>query len=213
MLRKADAQAVRSTTLKLVLLALCMFAFCFWVLPPLYTLFCEVTGINGKTSSEPYTAVPMDVDTSRTVRVKFIATKNAEMPWGFSPETYAMDVHPGESVVTHFIADNPTANYMAGQAVPSMVPRNATDYFLKTECFCFNQQILAPGEHAELGLTFIVDQDLPKGVKTITLSYTLFDVTERAQETIEKQRLAGSQISELSMAGMENVEERKLSIR
>lgn len=190
MLRKADALAVRSTTIKMVLLAIAMFAFCFWVMPPLYNLFCEITGINGKTSSTPYTAVSAEIDTSRTVRVKFIATKNAAMPWGFAPETFSIDVHPGESVVTNFVAENPTGLYMAGQAVPSMAPKNATDYFHKTECFCFNQQILAPGEEAKLGLQFVVDQALPKAVKTITLSYTLFDVTESATEKIQKQRQA-----------------------
>lgn len=188
MLHKADAKAVRRTTYKMLLLALAMFAFCFWVLPPLYDLFCEVTGINGKTSSTPYVAVDTEVDTSRTVRVKFIATKNASMPWGFAPETFAIDVHPGEAVITNFIAENPTATFMAGQAVPSMAPKNATDYFHKTECFCFNQQILAPGEKAKLGLHFIVDQDLPKAVKTITLSYTLFDVTEASKNEIEQRR-------------------------
>lgn len=77
---------------------------------------------------------------------------------------------------------------MAGQAIPSMAPKNAVDYFHKTECFCFNQQILAPGEKADLGLQFIVDQDLPKAVETITLSYTLFDVTDRMEESIEQVR-------------------------
>lgn len=200
MLRKADAIAVRRTSLKMVTLAIGMFAFCFWVLPPLYDLFCEVTGINGKTSSTPYVAVSNEIDTSRTVRVKFIATKNAEMPWGFAPETFSIDVHPGESIVTSFLAQNPTANYMAGQAVPSMAPKNATDYFHKTECFCFNQQILAPGEEAKLGLQFIVDQDLPKGVKTITLSYTLFDVTESAEDNINKQRQAKKLASHMDHA-------------
>lgn len=185
MLRKADARAVRKTTLQMVVLAISMFAFCFWVLPPLYDLFCEVTGLNGKTSDTPYVAVSNEVDTSRTVRVKFIATKNSVMPWAFAPETFSIDVHPGEAVVTHFLASNPTAEFMAGQAVPSMAPKNATDYFHKTECFCFNQQILAPGEGAKLGLRFIVDQALPKAVKSITLSYTLFDVTEGAADNIE----------------------------
>lgn len=193
MLRQADKAAVTRTSLKLSVFALLMFAFCFWVLPPLYDLFCEVTGINGKTSNTPYQAVSAEVDTSRTVKVKFIATKNVNMPWAFAPETFSIDVHPGESVITSFIAQNPTMSYMAGQAVPSMAPKNATDYFHKTECFCFNQQILAPGEEAKLGLQFIVDHDLPKAVKTITLSYTLFDVTKNAQKNIEQKQLKQNQ--------------------
>lgn len=195
MTSSAEKRAVRITVGKLSLLAVAMFAFCFWVLPPLYNLFCEVTGLNGKTSSKPYTAVSAEVDTSRTVRVKFIATKNADMPWGFKPSEFAIDVHPGEPTITHFVAKNPTAKFMAGQAVPSMAPKNAIDYFHKTECFCFNQQILAPGETADLGLQFIVDQALPKAVKTITLSYTLFDVSESAEQDIEQVRQAQTELN------------------
>ena len=197
----AEKRAVRLTVGKLSLLAVAMFAFCFWVLPPLYNLFCEVTGLNGKTSSKPYTAISAEVDTSRTVRVKFIATKNINMPWGFEPSVFSVDVHPGEAVVTHFIAQNPTSHYMAGQAVPSMAPKNAIDYFHKTECFCFNQQILAPGETADLGLQFIVDQALPKAVKTITLSYTLFDVSDAAQQDIEQVRDANAEMETANDVG------------
>lgn len=190
MVRLAEKRAIRRTSIKLLMLAIAMFAFCFWVMPPLYNLFCEITGINGKTSSEPYVPMSAEVDTSRTVRVKFIATKNTAMPWDFAPSQFSLDVHPGEAVTTYFLARNPTEVFMAGQAVPSMAPKNATDYFHKTECFCFNQQILAPGENAELGLQFIVDQALPKAVKSITLSYTLFDVSESSQESIEQVRQA-----------------------
>jgi len=198
MLRKADAKAVRKTSYYLVVLAVAMFAFCFWVLPPLYDLFCEVTGINGKTSDTPYVTVSSEVDTSRTITVKFIATKNAHMPWGFEPETFSIDVHPGEAVVTNFNAFNPTENYMVAQAVPSMAPKNATNYFHKTECFCFDQQILAPNEEAKLGLRFIVDQDLPKAVKSITLSYTLFDVTDRTDlEHLELEKEADQPLANL----------------
>jgi cytochrome c oxidase assembly protein subunit 11 len=68
---------------------------------------------------------------------------------------------------------------MIGQAIPSVMPLKAAEYFHKTECFCFNQQMLEAGEAVEMPLKFIVDQDLPKDVKTITLSYSLFDVTGR----------------------------------
>ena len=78
---------------------------------------------------------------------------------------------------------------MIGQAVPSMVPHNATDYFHKTECFCFHQQALAPKEEAELGLQFIVDQDIPKAINAIVLSYTLFDVTENMPELVKQKEL------------------------
>ena len=175
--------AIQITIVKLVLLAVAMFVFAMWVMPPLYDLFCEVTGINGKTSGR-YEAVSAEVDKSRTVKVQFIGLNNQSMPWGFAPETFSIEVHPGEHVVTNFVAQNPTQHIMVGQAIPSIAPSSASNYFHKTECFCFNQQVLGPGEEAKLGLQFIVDQALPRGTSTITLSYTLFDVTKNSEELV-----------------------------
>ncbi len=165
-----------------------MFVFCLTVLPPLYDLICDVAGLNGKTKGKSE-AVEVAVDTSRTVEVSFVSVNNEGMSWEFGPRDNKLLVHPGEAVTTHFFARNPSEKIMVGQAVPSMVPHNATDYFHKTECFCFNQQVLAPKEEAELGLQFIVDQDIPKGVKSIVLSYTLFDATELMPELVKQKEL------------------------
>ncbi len=177
---------LQRTIAKLAGLAIAMFVFAVWIMPPLYNLFCEVAGLNGKTKGQYVVeAVPAEIDTSREVTVQFVAMNNENMPWAFKPKDFSVKVHPGEAKITHFVAANQTAKIMVGQAVPSMVPSNATDYFHKTECFCFNKQVLGPHEEAELGLQFIVDQALPKNVKTITLSYSLFDVTEMSPDDVE----------------------------
>lgn len=176
---------IRITITKLSGIVVAMFVFAVWVMPPLYNLFCEVAGLNGKTRGQ-VAAVEADVDLSREVKVQFVAINNDGMPWGFKPKEFSIQVHPGQAVVTHFVAENPTNAIMVGQAVPSMVPSNATDYFHKMECFCFNKQVLGPGESAELGLRFIVDQALPKGVNTITLSYSLFDVTSMSASDVDE---------------------------
>ena len=163
---------------KLVALAVAMFMFAIFVLPPLYDLFCEITGIGGKTDSA-YTAVAVEVDTSRDIEVQFVATKNATMPWDFYPIEERVIVHPGAAREVIFYAHNRTSSDMLGQAIPNVLPNNAADYFHKTECFCFNNQPLAAGESAELALVFIVDPDLPASVNTVTLSYTMFDITDR----------------------------------
>jgi len=163
---------------KLVALAAAMFMFAIFVLPPLYDLFCEITGIGGKTDGA-YTAVAVEVDTSRDIEVQFVATNNATMPWDFYPVEERVVVHPGEAREVVFYAHNRTGEDMLGQAIPNVLPNNAADYFHKTECFCFNNQPLAAGESAELALVFIVDPDLPASVNTVTLSYTMFDITDR----------------------------------
>ena len=177
------AKSLRILIAKLSVGAVAMFLFAMFVLPPLYDVFCEVTGIGGKTGGR-YVATDATIDESRTVRVQFVATNNAEMPWEFGPMVHEVRVHPGQPTPVKFFARNPTEMDMVAQAIPSVSPSNAARHFLKTECFCFNQQPLAAGEAAEMPLVFIVDKDLPKAVNTITLSYTLFDVTGRSDNGV-----------------------------
>lgn len=172
------------TAAKLVVVAMAMFAFVFVVMVPLYNVLCDALGINGKTSGEAYTSVQVVVDESREVTIQFVATNNEGMPWDFGPSVSAMKVHPGAVNDTVFYARNPLPKAMVAQAIPSVSPARAAEYFHKTECFCFNQQPLDGKASAEMPLQFIIDQDLPRDIRTITLSYTIFDVTDMASDTI-----------------------------
>ncbi len=172
------------TAAKLVVVTIAMFAFVFVVMVPLYNVLCDALGINGKTSGEVYTAVDVQVDISREIKVQFVASNNADMPWKFGPSVTAMKVNPGAVNETVFFASNPRPEAMVAQAIPSISPARAAEYFHKTECFCFNQQPLDGKSSAEMPLQFIVDQDLPGDIKTITLSYTIFDVTDMAGSAV-----------------------------
>jgi cytochrome c oxidase assembly protein subunit 11 len=172
------------TATKLVVVAVAMFAFVFVVMVPLYNVLCDALGINGKTSGQVYTSVPAVVDENRTVTIQFVATNNEGMPWEFGPSTTAMKVHPGAVNDTVFHARNPMPQAMVAQAIPSVSPARAAEFFHKTECFCFNQQPLDGKTAADMPLQFIIDQDLPRDIKTITLSYTIFDVTEMASGAV-----------------------------
>jgi len=174
---KLLSKSTNKLSLKLAGVVVAMFVFAVWVMPPLYDAFCEVTGLNGKTAGR-YEAVEVKVDTSRSITVQFLAANNEKMPWEFRPMVSSVKVHPGEETAVTFFAKNMTDEDMVAQAIPSLVPFNSVEYFHKTECFCFNQQPLKAGTSAELPLRFIVDQDIPKLVHKITLSYTLFDITE-----------------------------------
>ena len=183
MLKLSNNPAIDTAT-KLVVVAVAMFAFVFVVMVPLYDVLCDALGINGKTSGQAYTSVPAVVDESRTVTVQFVATNNEGMPWEFGPSTTAMKVHPGAVNDTVFYARNPMPQAMVAQAIPSVSPARAAEFFHKTECFCFNQQPLDGKTAADMPLQFIIDQDLPRDIKTITLSYTIFDVTEMASGAV-----------------------------
>ena len=173
--------ATRQLTARLLLVVAGMFCFGF-ALVPLYDLFCDVTGLNGKTNADAFVPATELVDKSREVTVQFIATNNEGMPWEFRPKVFKLKVHPGEEIRTSFYAKNPRSENMVAQAIPSVSPGKAAAYFHKTECFCFNRQELAGGNAVDMPLSFIVDRDLPSDVKTITLSYALFDVTASAEK-------------------------------
>jgi cytochrome c oxidase assembly protein subunit 11 len=175
---------VLNTVAKMVTVVVAMFAFVFVVMVPLYNVLCDALGINGKTSGLRYESVQIQVDESREVTIQFVATNNEGMPWEFGPTTTMMKVHPGAVNDTVFFARNPLSRDMVAQAIPSISPARAAEYFHKTECFCFNQQPLRGQQSADMPLQFIVDQDLPRDIKTITLSYTIFDVTDMVKDAV-----------------------------
>ncbi len=177
------ANSTQKITWRLLFTVVGMFIFAVFIMPPIYDVFCEITGLNGKTG-EQYKAISAEVDKNRKIKVQFLATNNESMPWRFEPMQSEIYVHPGEEVEIKYFAKNPTDKNMIAQAVPSVIPFKAAEYFHKTECFCFNNQPLKSGESAEMALRFIVDLDVAKSVNTITLSYTLFDITAAAQQTI-----------------------------
>ncbi|OED41508.1 cytochrome c oxidase assembly protein [Endozoicomonas sp. (ex Bugula neritina AB1)] len=175
--------STRRTLIKSTLIAGGMFGFGF-AMVPLYNVFCQVTGLNGKTDPNPYKgAADAVVDTSREIKVQFVATKNAGMVWDFEPSMPQIIVHPGQVGELEFIARNPTDKKIVGQAIPSVTPFNGTNYLHKVECFCFTTQTLNPREERVMPLRIIVDQALPKHITKLTLSYTLFDVTHLGERT------------------------------
>ena len=165
----------------LVAVALGMFAFAF-ALVPLYDVFCELTGLNGKTSGratvvEPFADQVAPVS-DREVTIQFLAHVGRGMPWEFRPMEHRLRVRLGEMNTTTFYVRNRAGQAVTGQAVPSVMPGQAAAYLHKTECFCFNQQRLEAGEELEMPVTFYVDAELPEQINTLSLSYTLFKVPE-----------------------------------
>lgn len=165
---------------KLAVVVACMFGFGY-ALVPIYKAICEVTGINilalGERSlpgAAPKLPANTQVDTSRTITVEFDA--NARGPWEFKPAVRSLEVHPGELATVMYEFQNVQNRRMSAQAIPSYAPQQAASHFNKLECFCFNQYTLDPGEKKFWPVAFVIDPKLSKDVKTITLSYTFFEV-------------------------------------
>ncbi len=157
----------------LLFVVLGMFSFGF-ALVPLYDVFCEYTGLNGKTGVQYVSEEQMQVDTSRTIKVEFLANVNDGMPWEFKPLSTFVSVHPGEATRIEYVARNKTSRDIIGRATPSVSPGQAARYFQKTECFCFTEQVLKAGEEKIMPVVFIIDPAIDKDVHEITLSYTFF---------------------------------------
>ncbi len=153
-----------------------MFGFGF-AMVPLYSLVCNVVGINKAGGSRVLEKqlTRLGVDEERTVRVEFDATLNAALDWDVKPRTAHLDVHPGKPYDVYYSARNNTDHEVVAQAIPGITPWQATEYFNKIACFCFNQQKLAPGESADLKLRFVLSPELPPKYSTVTLSYTFMD--------------------------------------
>lgn len=165
---------------KLALMAAGMFGFGY-AMVPLYKAFCDMTGINifalgDRNIAGAQTILPANtqVDTSRTITVEFDA--NARGPWDFKPAQRTLQVHPGELTTVMYEFQNLQNRSISAQAVPSYAPQQAGPYFHKLECFCFKQYTLQPGEKKSWPVVFVIDPKLSKDVKTITLSYTFFEV-------------------------------------
>ncbi len=177
---------------KLAVVVLGMFAFGY-ALVPLYRQICEATGINilalterdvpGNSASSKGASVPSNtqIDLTRNITVEFDA--NARGPWRFQPATRSVVVHPGELTTVMYEFQNVQNRRMSAQAIPSYAPNQASMYFTKLECFCFNQYTLEPGEKRSWPVVFYIDPKLSKDVKTITLSYTFFEVGGKTPPT------------------------------
>ena len=152
-----------------------------YAMVPMYKSICEALGVNviargdvGAAYGTKASAINTQVDLTRNVTIEFDA--NARGPWEFHPAQNSVTVHPGALTTVMYEFKNTQPRTMTAQAIPSYAPGNAQAHFNKIECFCFTQHTLKPGESKTWPVVFYVDGKLPKDVKTITLSYTFFEV-------------------------------------
>ena len=150
---------------------------------PLYDLFCRVTGYGGTTATAQ--AAPAEVS-DRTVKMRFDASLERDMPWEFRPEQREVEIRIGETGLAFYEAHNPTDRPVAGSASYNVAPFEAGGHFVKVDCFCFEEQVLQPGETVSMPVTFFVDPSITtdrdaKHLHTITLSYTFYEIDEAEQ--------------------------------
>jgi cytochrome c oxidase assembly protein subunit 11 len=168
----------------LVFVTIGMFAFGY-ALVPMYEVLCKTAGINGKTGGPSGLNENAVIDKTRTITVEFLANGNANMPFQFYPLVKKIHVHPGENTRLAYFAKNDAGKEMVIQAIPSVAPGIAAKHLKKTECFCFTKQYFKTGEQRIMPILFHIDTELPKEITTVSLSYTLFDLS-KVGEVLER---------------------------
>lgn len=149
-----------------------------WASVPFYDWFCRVTGFGGTTQiAEAGGSEILD----QTITVRFDASLERDMPWSFTPVQREMEIRIGETGLAFYEAHNPTDRPIAGSASYNVFPYEAGGFFSKIQCFCFEEQVLQPGERVQMPVTFYVDPDIVKDrdakyVHHITLSYTFHQI-------------------------------------
>ncbi len=171
----------KSFWIKLVATPFLMFGFAF-ALVPLYDTFCDITGLNGRTSNTTavYNGKTATIDNTRTVTVDFLSATSPGFPVKFYPMTKKMDIIPGKMYTIKYYAENRSDETLIGQAIPSVAPGEAASHFKKLECFCFNNQTFEPKVPVEMPVRFFVDSKLNQDITNITLSYNFFKIKKAA---------------------------------
>ena len=155
-----------------------------WASVPLYDWFCRVTGFGGATVvSEQASEEVLD----RTITVRFDASLERDMPWTFRPLEFEIETKIGENRIAFYEAHNPTDAPITGAASYNVYPFSAGEYFVKVDCFCFQEQLLQPGERVEMPVSFYVDPEIvndseTSSLGTIILSYTFHKVEEPSEQ-------------------------------
>ncbi len=170
-------QGPKKTVLQTVSVVIFMGALA-WASVPFYDWFCRVTGFGGTTD---VATTGSDEILDKTITVRFDGSINKNMPWEFKPVQREMELRIGETGLAFYEAYNPTDKPVAGSASYNVTPYEAGGFFSKIQCFCFEEQVLQPGERVQMPVTFFVDPEIvtdrdAKYVHTITLSYTFYEI-------------------------------------
>jgi cytochrome c oxidase assembly protein subunit 11 len=149
-----------------------------WASVPFYDWFCRVTGFSGVTA---VASGDSEIILDKTIKIRFDASLERDMPWDFKPVQREMTLRIGETGLAFYEAYNPTDRPVAGSASYNVAPFDAGGFFAKIDCFCFEEQVLQPGERMQMPVTFYVDPAIvedrdAKYAKSITLSYTFYEI-------------------------------------
>jgi len=156
-------------------IAIGMVAFAF-AFVPLYNIFCKVTGYGGTVQEAIKVS---DKIGKKKIKVRFDANVDKDLPWEFRPLQNEVEVTTGENALVFYYAKNKSDKPVIGTSVYNVAPFKAGIYFNKIQCFCFQEQLLAPKEEVMMPVSFFIDPELDEDIDVkhldqITLSYKFY---------------------------------------
>jgi cytochrome c oxidase assembly protein subunit 11 len=170
--RSQPTRSSRKIVLTLVAVTVCMFGFGF-AMVPLYGFFCELTGLGGR-SVQVAPDNSQVASSDREIKIRFLATTHSGLSWDFQPVVNSRTVQLGEMSEAMYTVINQTGEATLGHATYNVAPPEASLYFVKTECFCFTEQLLTAYQTRQLPVYFFIKPNLPEHISEITLSYTFY---------------------------------------
>lgn len=155
---------------------------------PLYRIFCQVTGFGGTTQRASAAEAQGVQVAGQMISVRFDGNVSNGMPWRFGPEQVHEEMRIGERKIAFYNAENLSNKAITGVASFNVEPEYAAKYFMKVQCFCFNEQTLGPGQKLRMPVLYYVDPAILQdkdaaAVKQITLSYTFHVSANQAAAT------------------------------
>jgi cytochrome c oxidase assembly protein subunit 11 len=143
---------------------------------PIYRTFCQLTGFDGTVRRGDAIPTTAALDEKLTVRFD---TNVRDLPWTFKALQRTQDIQIGAPSIAFFEVTNNGKTPITGRATYNLVPETAASYFLKTQCFCFDDQTIQPGQTIKFPMVYYVEKEFATDSETrnfrdLTLSYTFF---------------------------------------
>ena len=118
----------------------------------------------------------------RKMTINFKAEKESSLQWNFQSLQESINIKVGENSIIHYKGTNLSNKSITVTADFLAFPEKITPYLIKTECFCFTEQTLNPGESQIFTMVFFLDPSLDsdkdlEDIKDLVFTYHLSEYT------------------------------------
>ena len=119
---------------------------------------------------------------NRTMNIRLNAVVDNALPWDFQVLQNVIELKVGQNTIVKYEGKNISNKTITATADFIVDPKKITPYIIKTECFCFIEQTLAPGESQIFTMVFFLDSSLDSdkdldNIKDLVFTYRFSEYT------------------------------------